>query len=510
MNSNRFVRFPAIMACFFITSLFLASSALRAQDSYVAVTNKNLDVELEDLTLMLLPLSQKELEVEAAAWHNALTNTLHAVTSLEIQSKQLGRKAALLEDAVDEVEDVIEANQSGDAEDIADAEAALMETGEKLEVDPARVEQIASEATSETVQLVSEKVEETETEKDSLTQKIASLRLEQTRMVNRLNTVLDALENKGGDVTELRLYANVVGGLKIRVEDTSTAWASIYEWLKSEDGGQLLLVNLLKFIAAVVVIILLSKAAGRITDRLTRHNSISRLLENFLKVAARRTVFFIGFIMILPIIGINTGPVLALIGAAGLVVGLALQGTLSNFASGVLILIYRPYDINDVIEVGIGGVTGIVDSMTLISTTIKTLDNKIITVPNNRLCNDSITNLTGSDKRRVDLVFGISYGDDFTVAQKIMHNILKNHPKVLDEPEPNVRVHELADSSVNFVCRPWVKTDDYWDVYWDITEAVKREFDAQGVSIPFPQRDVHFFPAGELAVNSGEPPPPKV
>jgi small conductance mechanosensitive channel len=506
MNNKRLVSLPAAIPAFLISLLLLSSASLRAQDGYVAVTTSKLDVELEDLTLMLLPLSQKQLEVEAAAWHSALTNTLHKVTALEIESKQLGRKAKLLDKAADEVEDIVEATKKGDAEDIAEAEAELKKIGGKLEVAPERVDQITSEASLETVQLVSEKGKEVEAEKSNLTQKIASLRLEQTRMVNRLNMVLDALENKGGDVTELRLYANVVGGIKINVDDTSTAWASLYEWMKSEDGGQLLLVNLLKFIAAVVVIILLSKAAGRITDRLTRHSSVSRLLENFLKVAARRTVFFIGFIMILPLIGINTGPVLALIGAAGLVVGLALQGTLSNFASGVLILIYRPYDIHDVIEVGVGGVTGIVDSMTLISTTIKTLDNKLITVPNNTVWNDSITNITGSNKRRVDMVFGISYGDDFTVAQKIMHAILKDHPKVLDEPEPNVRIHELADSSVNFICRPWVKTDDYWDVYWDITEAVKREFDAQGVSSPFPQRDVHFFPAGELAVNSGENP----
>jgi small conductance mechanosensitive channel len=197
--------------------------------------------------------------------------------------------------------------------------------------------------------------------------------------------------------------------------------------------------------------------------------------------------------MILPIIGINIGPVLALIGAAGLVVGLALQGTLSNFASGVLILIYRPYDINDIIEAG--GVSGLVSSMTLVCTTIKTLDNKLITVPNNSVWNDTITNITGSKERRVDLVFGIGYGDDFSKAQKILQNILTNHPLVLAQPEPNVRVHELGDSSVNLICRPWVKTNDYWDVHWDVIETVKREFDAEGISIPFPQRDVHVIPS---------------
>lgn len=119
--------------------------------------------------------------------------------------------------------------------------------------------------------------------------------------------------------------------------------------------------------------------------------------------------------------------------------------------------------------------------------------NKLIIIPNNSDWGDSITNVTGSDNRRIDMMFGIGYGDDITKAKKIMQKILDDHPKVLKNPEPVVRVHELADSSVNFACRPWVKTDDYLDVYWDITEAVQCEFDAQGVSIPFPQQDVHLI-----------------
>ncbi|ARN75747.1 mechanosensitive ion channel family protein [Oceanicoccus sagamiensis] len=499
MNNKLYSIFSSsftVVACV----LLLISPKPVAQETYQAVTHQNPEVAIEDLVLMLLPLNQQELEVEAAAWYSILAETLHTVTKLEIKSKRIGRQTALLDDAAGEVEDIIAAKKSGDTEDIAEAEAALMEIGQDLNVKTDKIKQFTATASEQSIAKVENKGKELEQEKSELADSIASLRLQQTRRVDRLNKVLDALEAKGGDVKELRLYTAAVSGIKINVQDSTTAWKSAYEWMKSEDGGLLLFFNLVKFLLAVIVIVLLAKAAGRITDQLTRHNSVSLLLENFLKVAARRTVFFIGLIMILPIIGINTGPVLALIGAAGLVVGLALQGTLSNFASGVLILIYRPYDINDVIEVGVGGVSGIVDSMTLISTTIKTLDNKLITVPNNSVWNDAITNITGSDVRRVDLVFGISYGDDFTVAKKIMEKILAEHPAVLDEPEPNVRVHELADSSVNFVCRPWVKTDDYWDVYWDITETVKREFDNQGVSIPFPQRDVHFYPAGELAL----------
>jgi small conductance mechanosensitive channel len=129
--------------------------------------------------------------------------------------------------------------------------------------------------------------------------------------------------------------------------------------------------------------------------------------------------------------------------------------------------------------------------MTIVSTTLKTVDNQIVVLPNNMIWGDKIVNITGSDIRRVDMVFGIGYGDDIAKAQKILEEILRNHEAILKDPEPVVKVHELGDSSVNFVVRPWVKTDNYWDVYWDVTRTVKERFDAEGVSIPFPQRDVH-------------------
>ena len=196
-----------------------------------------------------------------------------------------------------------------------------------------------------------------------------------------------------------------------------------------------------------------------------------------------------GFIAAISVLGINVGPLLAGIGATGFIIGFALKDTLSNFAAGIMILMYRPYDVGDLVE--IGDTFGTVDAMTIVSTTLKTLDNQKVVVPNNMIWGDKITNATGSDKRRVDMVFGIGYDDDIAKAQRILEEIVQKHESVLKNPEPVVRVHELADSSVNFAVRPWVKTDDYWDVYWDITRSVKERFDAAGVSIPFPQQDVH-------------------
>jgi len=167
------------------------------------------------------------------------------------------------------------------------------------------------------------------------------------------------------------------------------------------------------------------------------------------------------------------------------------QNSLSNFASGILMLIYRPFDVGDTINVA--GVLGKVESMNLLSTQLRTPDNQLVIVPNNSVWGDVITNITGITQRRVDLVFGIGYSDDADKAQRILEEIASSHALVLKDPAPVVKLHELADSSVNFIVRPWVTPENYWEVYWDITREVKRRFDAEGISIPFPQRDVHLY-----------------
>jgi small conductance mechanosensitive channel len=156
-----------------------------------------------------------------------------------------------------------------------------------------------------------------------------------------------------------------------------------------------------------------------------------------------------------------------------------------------MILFFRPFDVGDVVDAG--GVSGKVTAMNLVSTSIKTFDNKDMVVPNNKIWQDVITNATGVDTRRVDMEFGIGYADDIDKVQAILEEIVAGHPKALKDPEPTIRMNTLADSSVNFICRPWAKTADYWDVYWDVTKAVKQRFDAEGIGIPYPQRDVHLY-----------------
>lgn len=220
----------------------------------------------------------------------------------------------------------------------------------------------------------------------------------------------------------------------------------------------------------------------------------SQLLKRMIVSLSAGAVLLLGLLIAFSQLGVEIGPMLAGLGIAGFVLGFALQDTLGNFASGVMILMYRPFDVGDMIDCA-GGVFGKVSHMSLVSTTILTIDNKTLIVPNSKIWGDVITNVTAQAIRRVDLLFGIGYGDDVPKAERVLCGIIEAHPKILPEPEPVVKLHALGDSSVDFIVRPWVARDDYWDVYWDITREVKLAFDREGISIPFPQRDVHLYPA---------------
>lgn len=190
-------------------------------------------------------------------------------------------------------------------------------------------------------------------------------------------------------------------------------------------------------------------------------------------------------------LGIQTASFVAIIGAAGLAVGLALQGSLSNFAAGVLILIFKPFRIGHFITAG--GESGTVKDISIFTTELVTPDNRQIIVPNASIMGGSITNVSAKDTRRVDMVFGIGYGDDIDKAKAALMDLIEKDERILKDPAPQVALSELGDSSVNFVVRPWVNAADYWAVKFDFTEAVKKRFDADGISIPFPQRDVHLY-----------------
>jgi len=283
-----------------------------------------------------------------------------------------------------------------------------------------------------------------------------------------------------------------VARVELETSDAEAALSAIVGWLTSREGGQRWAWNLAKFLLTLAIAYLLAKLLSSIVNwLLERKINMSKLAERVIANSIKYAFLLVGFAVALTALEIDVTPILAAMGAAGLVVGLALQDSLSNVASGLMILINRPFDVDDVVSAG--GVTGTVHQMNLVSTTFRTFDNQTIHVPNNEIWNNVVTNITANPTRRVDLEFGIGYGDNFDHAEQIIEEVVSEHELVLDDPAPVVVTHALADSSVNIVCRPWAKTSDWWQVKTDLTREVKRRFDAAGISIPFPQRDVHVY-----------------
>ena len=318
---------------------------------------------------------------------------------------------------------------------------------------------------------------------------LQALRDDRTRLVDRLNVTLIELEKKGGDPKDAAKYVSAVSGLNLDVRDVNALRKTAIAWAKSPEGGLRWVRNIVFFILTLIVFKLLSWIVGRaVRTAVNAAGTGSDLLRDFFVYASQRATTLIGLVVGLSMLEVNIGPFVAAIGAVGFVVAFALQGTLSNFAAGVMILLYRPYDIGNFVTVG--GVTGTVNSMNLVSTKLVAPDNQVIIVPNSSIWGGVITNVTGSETRRIDLVMGIGYDDDIPTAEKVFERILKEHPKVLAEPAPTILLSELADSSVNFVVRPWVKTSDYFTTKCELTRSIKLALDEAGISIPYPQQDV--------------------
>ncbi len=249
-----------------------------------------------------------------------------------------------------------------------------------------------------------------------------------------------------------------------------------------------------KLLAAIVIFYvgkLLSKWLKRLVTRMMTKASVDPLIVSFTSSLVYMAMMVFVVVATLGQVGIQTTSFIAILGAAGLAIGLALQGSLSNFAAGFLLIIFRPFKVGDVIEAA--GVTGKVDEIQIFTTTMKTPDNKTIIVPNAKLSGDNIINYSTQETRRVDMVVGVSYDADLKEVRSILTDIVNKDERILKDPEPLIVVGELADSSVNFFVRVWVNSADYWGVYFDANETVKLRMDEAGIGIPYPQRDVHLY-----------------
>jgi len=270
-----------------------------------------------------------------------------------------------------------------------------------------------------------------------------------------------------------------------KLYNTAITWASEYS---------------LKLLAAILIFIIGRWIARKIAGLLAKvleKNGIDVTLTGFLQNITYYALLVLVLIAAAGQLGINTTSFLTIVGAAGLAVGLALKDSLSNFASGVMLVLFHPFRVGDVVEAA--GVKGKVVGINIFNTVLNTPDNQQIIVPNSSITSNVITNVNANPTRRIDLVAGIGYEDDIALAKKVLNEIVQADNRILEDPGPTIAVSELADSSVNFVVRPWVKTTDYWDVYFDLTEQIKVRFDAEGISIPYPQQDVHLIQAENAA-----------
>ena len=459
------------LSAFFISTVILLAAPwllplpLAAAEESIDGAGNPVMIEPEVLAMQIKHLNTEELQTEADRWLGRLKQT---VQSLNAVKAEVWRNNQLLE-------------STEEAEELAEAE----------------------EQKQETIRLDAELQAELE-RKDKYLEDLADLREQRIQLIDRLNVIVDELSAKLGmsdtgqerdEVLAYRRYVDAVKAIEVDTTDFQALRSTLASWLVSNEGGLRLGRNMGKFLAILAGFWLLSLLLSRVASKtMVLARGASQILVRFVVNTVRRGTLIAGLILGLATLEINITPLVAVIGAAGFVIAFALQNTLSNFASGLMIMFYKPFDIGDFVQTP--DFMGTVNSMTLVTTNMLTPDNKLLVVPNNELWGKVITNVTGSSERRVDLVFGIGYADDIATAERVLREVVLAHPAVLDEPEPVIAVSELADSSVNLICRPWVKTADYWKAYWEITRSVKECFDAEGVSIPFPQRDVHLHTEG--------------
>jgi small conductance mechanosensitive channel len=274
-----------------------------------------------------------------------------------------------------------------------------------------------------------------------------------------------------------------------QLPDLGFDWNEVLELIQTQ--GVEFGINLVTAIVIFYVGRMAVSLAVRGLHKVMRRQEVDKTLETFICNLVRMVLLVVVIIAAIGALGIETTSFIAIFGAAGLAVGLALQGSLSNFASGVLIVLFRPYRVGDFIEAA--GINGVVEQVQILTTVLKTGDNKQVIVPNGQIMDSIITNYSANDTRRVDMVVGVSYDDDLDKVRDTIKELVAGEERILSDPKCTIAVSALADSSVNFVVRPWVKTADYWGVMFDLTEAIKKRFDKEGISFPFPQQDVHLY-----------------
>ncbi|MDJ0597291.1 MAG: mechanosensitive ion channel family protein [Crocosphaera sp.] len=401
--------------------------------SIQAVTAKDPNISIELLEVLLKPLPQDNLQAEADAWF------------------------ALLK---------------AKAEQISDKEAAIQRQAGQGEISG-----------------------EVDTEKEQNIVTVSQLEIEQSNLVNRLTTVLDALDAKGGDTTTYRQYVGVVSGIQFNLTDAESLGLRFTTWLTSPEGGIRLGFNLVKFVGILIIAIFIAPRLGRLTDSaLTRVTNISNLFRGFVVMIVKRGVLVIGALLALASVGVNLGPILAVVGGASFVLAFALQSNLGNFASGLMLLINKPFDVGD--EVKVAGYWAYVDSISLASTKLKDFGGNTVTLPNNTVWGSDIINYTHSDSRKFMVSIYVKFTEDLDTIKKLWMDIASSHPKVLKNPAPGwFPWNSHYEYYISVGLSAWLPTDDFWPVYVELLKAIQTGLQEANIELAAPEQNIKLYQA---------------
>ncbi|NEO29409.1 MAG: mechanosensitive ion channel [Symploca sp. SIO3C6] len=526
-----------------------------------AITTEDIEIPVDELELLVKPLTKQELEVEAQAWLLLLKEKVTEISNAEIAIKRKNREAQQAQEAVEALEEAQKKlEQANEAEDnntessqkVEEAQEALEEAQEAVEeavkaeeqiqqdeqlqeaVDSALEEQgdedkkllinqgeetvgveEAQEATEnieeaaaslenieaggddadteKELEAVSKKLEEaaesTSEVKTQLVVNVTELQEQRVAIVDRFNAVLEELQEKGGEVEAYDLYIKSVSGIDIDVTDTEGLWVRVVGWIQSEEGGLRWLVKIATFVGIVTASVIVAPILRMLTNRsLALVGGISDIFRLFIVRVVWQGTIVLGVFLALTAIEVNLGPVLALIGGASFILAFALQSNLGNLASGLMIMLYKPFDVGD--EVKLGDIWGFVDSIGLANTKVRGFSGQISTLPNNSVWGSVITNNTAGETRAVSFSLKVGYNEDIPKIQELLLDVIRSHPLVLKTPAPSGMVWELADYYVNVLAKGWTKNSDYWTAYSDLMNQIKARLEQEGIAVPTPKQRI--------------------
>jgi small conductance mechanosensitive channel len=507
---SKFKNVPEIDRSLFLSLVFNMETELRKKLDQLISVQQELDkqnADSETLRLKIAEICAEQSEVLQQEIHFFI----RFIAKMREQSSQDDVMQMTIERSERNLNDLIAAWQNN----IEREQALNIEVSEDVEKLSQFVQLRAIAATGririvlDEIKMLNARLDDaSEEEQQAISKQLRELEQQKKFQAENLEAMIGVMNGLGMNTTRFGQMLVIATGDILNEQVTTEAVLGIFQaltrkalsWFK--ENLPLIIFKVVMFFAILLAFKILARIIRHMVEKAVSNSKMksTQLLNEFLASISSKIVMLIGVIIALSQIGIEIGPLLAGMGVMGFVVGFALQDSLSNFASGLMILIYRPFDVGDFVEVA--SISGEVKQMNLVSTTILTPDRKKMIIPNTKIWGDIIINVSAEKLRRIDFVFGIGYADDIGRAEQVLQEITDAHELILDTPKPVIKVHTLGASSVDFIVRPWVKRQDYWEVYWDITRQVKERFDAAGISIPYPQSDVHLFPAAELIVNN--------